>query len=259
MNHLTEGIVQRYLDGELGPHALQEVTAHLAACTVCARAVDEAERELAMMATALGPDLCATVPTSQLREQLAAGLAVQRSSVFTFKKISLPLQTLLSRCTLAPYNFKLAATAITVAVVVAASVVSTIKFVNLPESSTTAVQENKPKIEVPLGGSNNQLVKNDSAPYRETVDTHKPALARRTSLTTFNQKPFTRWLKRGKVEAASHTRAQSALVAKSQKRQPSAEQIAGEKAKEQVILALQIASAELRLAQQQLQPDAGVE
>jgi anti-sigma factor RsiW len=75
---LEEGTIQAYVDGELSPEAAHKVAAHAAVCAACTAALGEAENELALLATALEPELNLAVPTERLRERLDAAIGELR-------------------------------------------------------------------------------------------------------------------------------------------------------------------------------------
>lgn len=72
---LDEGIIQAYLDGELGRDEARAAAAHLAACEECAALLASAEQETAFFAAAFAPDAHAAVPTELLRARITAAVA----------------------------------------------------------------------------------------------------------------------------------------------------------------------------------------
>jgi len=84
--HIDEGTLQSYLDGELS-HAIQErVILHLASCDECALMLNDAQDELEMLSFALEPALSVTVPTESLREKI--NLAVSQNQQIQVQKES---------------------------------------------------------------------------------------------------------------------------------------------------------------------------
>src|SRR4051812_43838378 len=78
---IEEGILQSYIDGELSPEIAERVTAHLAACSNCAEALDEINNEMAMLSTAFEAEMALDVPTIRLRERLDAAIAEMNQPV----------------------------------------------------------------------------------------------------------------------------------------------------------------------------------
>jgi hypothetical protein len=72
---LDEGMLQAYLDGELGRAQMEACAAHLAACATCAELAHEAEHEYALFSTMLAPVLDAVPPTERLRANLEDAIA----------------------------------------------------------------------------------------------------------------------------------------------------------------------------------------
>lgn len=54
MTHVTQGVLQEYLDGELGPDRLQAVRRHVGACALCAQRLAALETGAAWTATRVG-------------------------------------------------------------------------------------------------------------------------------------------------------------------------------------------------------------
>lgn len=72
---LDEGMLQAYLDGELGRAQMEACAAHLASCATCAELAHEAEHEYALFSTMLAPVLNAPPPTERLRANLEDAIA----------------------------------------------------------------------------------------------------------------------------------------------------------------------------------------
>ena len=85
-----EARLQAYFDGELSPELMERVGRHLSTCVMCAGAVHQAERENAVVLSALEPEMSQEVPTEQLRARINAAidvppaLAVARTSSNVF-------------------------------------------------------------------------------------------------------------------------------------------------------------------------------
>jgi hypothetical protein len=77
---LDEGTLQGYMDGELSPAASREAETHLAQCTVCTEALNEAAGELALFSTAFAPDPSVSVPTEALQRRLDAAIGELRAA-----------------------------------------------------------------------------------------------------------------------------------------------------------------------------------
>ena len=71
---LDEAMLQSYFDGELSGEMMERTTLHLSSCSTCAAAAREMEEEIHLLATALAPELDASVPTEQLRQRIDAAV-----------------------------------------------------------------------------------------------------------------------------------------------------------------------------------------
>ena len=75
---LSEGVIQAFLDGELGADALEDVTRHIAYCDDCAIALSEAENETAFAFAALEQEFNALVPTQRLWTKINCSIEEER-------------------------------------------------------------------------------------------------------------------------------------------------------------------------------------
>ena len=89
-----EGSLQAYFDGELSTELAESVSRHLTTCVVCAGTVHQAERENALMFSALEPEMSQDVPTEQLRARINAAIEAppvlvvsQRPASFSLSKL----------------------------------------------------------------------------------------------------------------------------------------------------------------------------
>ncbi len=73
------GLIQAYLDGELGPAESAELTAHVGMCERCSSEMAEAEMESAAVFAALGGELDALVPTQRLWSKINSSIEESRS------------------------------------------------------------------------------------------------------------------------------------------------------------------------------------
>lgn len=74
-----EGIFQAYVDGELATDEAERVASHAAACATCAAALELAENELTLLATAFEPLTNLPVPSEHLRARMEAAIGELRS------------------------------------------------------------------------------------------------------------------------------------------------------------------------------------
>src|SRR5262245_49826430 len=79
---LSDGILQAYLDEELGSDEAASAITHLAECSECERRLAEAEQERLQVWNALIDELPLTVPTAKLQAGLEARIARRRRSTF---------------------------------------------------------------------------------------------------------------------------------------------------------------------------------
>lgn len=75
---LDEAAIQAYLDGELAPEAMATAARHTAACADCAAALEEAQGELSLFASAFGAEADLAVPTERLRARVDDAVASLR-------------------------------------------------------------------------------------------------------------------------------------------------------------------------------------
>jgi hypothetical protein len=84
---LSEKSLQVFLDGELAADARSNAIAHLSECDACATNVQQAEQELAILASALEDELPAAVPTARLRARIESALAETASPKLTVEPL----------------------------------------------------------------------------------------------------------------------------------------------------------------------------
>ena len=78
---IEEGVLQSYLDGELSREMAERVEAHVASCSTCAEALDEAASEMAMFTRAFESEMAVDVPTLRLRASLDRAIALMNAPV----------------------------------------------------------------------------------------------------------------------------------------------------------------------------------
>ncbi len=140
--HINEGTIQSYLDGELS-HAVQEkVILHLAVCDECALMLSEAQDELEMLSFALEPALIVTVPSESLREKI--NLAVSQNQQFQVQKES-RLRVFISSLT-SSFVFK-PQFAVGFAAVILAVLLGTLFLFANKQNEKTVADKDTPKIE----------------------------------------------------------------------------------------------------------------
>ena len=77
---LDIGIIQAFLDGEIGHEQSAEITGHIASCRTCAAMLAEAEDESAVVFSALEREFNTLVPTQRLWSKINESLAAEREN-----------------------------------------------------------------------------------------------------------------------------------------------------------------------------------
>ena len=86
-NCLDIGIIQAFLDGELGHAASAEVSSHISICDACAAMLAEAEDESAVVFPVLERELNALVPTQRLWNKINDSIETQRRNRSFWQKL----------------------------------------------------------------------------------------------------------------------------------------------------------------------------
>ena len=85
-NCLEIGVIQSFMDGELGFDETALVTGHFAVCDACALALAEAEDESAIVFPALEREFNTLVPTQRLWNKINDSIAVERDNMPFWQK-----------------------------------------------------------------------------------------------------------------------------------------------------------------------------
>jgi len=75
MKHLSDAILQTYVDGELSPPNTKATKSHLATCATCAALLEEMKHEAMQVCGLLDGVMNAPVPSARLRQRLDAAVA----------------------------------------------------------------------------------------------------------------------------------------------------------------------------------------
>jgi hypothetical protein len=72
---LDEGILQSFYDGQLEPEVLEQVSSHLASCSVCKESARQVESEMELTSGALAAELSMSIPSERLRIRIDEAIA----------------------------------------------------------------------------------------------------------------------------------------------------------------------------------------